>query len=71
MGALHQPQLAGRTGRLRIQRLPVRFRGRCGWSSADTAALLSYFGHSPFLIGRISNFAGSMTACFTFWRFQV
>ena len=38
--AVHQPQRVGRDGRVRIHRLPGRVRCRCGWSSADTAALL-------------------------------
>ena len=38
--AEHQPQRVGRNGRLRFQRVPPRIRGRCGRSSADTAALL-------------------------------
>ena len=40
MCAAHQPQQVGRTERLRFQRVPRRRRGRCGWSSTDTAALL-------------------------------
>ena len=38
--AEHQPQQVGRLGRRRFHPVPARFRGRCGWSSADTAALL-------------------------------
>ena len=38
--AEHQPQPVGPTGRLGFQRVPAGIRGRCGWSSADTAALL-------------------------------
>ena len=37
--AEHQPQQLGRGRRPRFQRVPARIRGRCGWSSADTAAL--------------------------------
>ncbi len=39
VNAEHQPEQVGRRGRLGFQRVPPRFRGRCGWSSADTAAL--------------------------------
>ncbi len=38
--AEHQPQQVGRMGRRWFQRVPAGIRGRCGWSSADTAALL-------------------------------
>ena len=38
--AEHQPQHVGRTGCLGFHRMSARIRGRCGWSSADTAALL-------------------------------
>ncbi len=38
--AAHQPQQVGRLGRLEFQRMPAGIRGRCGWSSADTAAVL-------------------------------
>ncbi len=37
--AEHQPQQLGRRGGLGFQRVPPTIRGRCGWSSADTAAL--------------------------------
>ena len=42
VGAEHQQQQQiGRWARLGFHRWPPRFRGRCGWSSADTAALRS------------------------------
>ena len=48
--AAHQPQRVVRTGRLPIQPVPAGFRGRCGWSSADTAALLGLRLRRPVFI---------------------
>ena len=51
--AAHQPQRVVRTGRRPIQPVPAGFRGRCGWSSADTAALLGLrFRRSVFSASR-------------------
>ena len=52
--AEHQPQRVGRTGRRRIQPVPTGFRGRCGWSSADTAALRFACGFAALCTSRRS-----------------
>ena len=56
----HQPQRVGRKGRLGFQRVLARFRGCCGWSSADTAALLGQRpGRSVFIVSLWFNSAVS------------
>ncbi len=55
MCAEHQPQQLGRAGRLGIQRVPPSSRGRCGWSSAYTAALRGGGGDSSPLYCNAAN----------------
>ena len=57
--AEHQPQQLGRMRCLRFQRVPLRIRGRCGWSSTDTAALLRW--GSPALCS--SHLGGHLRIC--------
>ena len=53
--AEHQPQQVGRRGGLGFQRAPARFRGRCGWSSADSAALRLACGFAAAVGARIKS----------------